>query len=222
MDLKRWLWLGSLLLILSGCNATGTNDGTPVQPTPTAEVTPTKEVDSGEATKEPTVSEQLTKEEVTNKALVALKNKDHAALQKLIHPKQGVLFSPYVYIDKETALTFQANELPTFADKKVWEWGVQDGSGEPIKLSFADYYERYLFNHDFTTAEEVKADEVIMPGNMIVNIKEVFPNAAFYDYHFSGFDEQFAGIDWASLIVVMEQYEEEWYVVALVHSEWTV
>ncbi|MFD2115528.1 hypothetical protein ACFSTH_06370 [Paenibacillus yanchengensis] len=218
--MKKWIVMGSLLLILSGCSATGANDGGTPGTSPGSSTPPATEAPSNESTATPVST--LTKEEAAAQVLKALKEKDHAALQSVVHPEKGVLFAPYVYIDKETALTFKAADLPTFDDEKVYEWGVQDGTGDPIKLNFADYYKRYLFNHDFTTAEEVKENEVVMSGGMIVNMKDIFPDAQFYDYHFSGFDEKYEGLDWASLIVVLEEHEGSWYVVGLVHSEWTV
>lgn len=39
---------------------------------------------------------------------------------------------------------------------------------------------------------------------------------------FSGLDEQMAGYDWCSLKLVFECYQGDWYLVGLVHSEWTV
>ena len=38
----------------------------------------------------------------------------------------------------------------------------------------------------------------------------------------NGLDPDMKGYDWCSLKVVLEDYGEEWYLVALVHSEWTI
>jgi hypothetical protein len=37
-----------------------------------------------------------------------------------------------------------------------------------------------------------------------------------------GAKPEYAGLDWASLLLVFEQYESRWYLVALVHDQWTI
>jgi hypothetical protein len=42
------------------------------------------------------------------------------------------------------------------------------------------------------------------------------------EYHFSGFDKKFEGMDWASLKLVFENSNNEWYLVGIVHDQWTI
>lgn len=163
-----------------------------------------------------------TSQEAADAVILALKDKDLTKLAALIHPEKGVLFSPFAHIDQETALVFQQDELPDLTDATVRTWGIYDGSGEPIELTFAQYYDKFVYDKPFIEAESVGKDEIIGQGTTVVNLKEVFPNSYIVDYHFSGFDDQYEGMDWESLILVLEQHEGAWYVSAIVHSQWTI
>jgi hypothetical protein len=42
------------------------------------------------------------------------------------------------------------------------------------------------------------------------------------EYHFSGFEAQYEGMDWESLRLVFIQEDSTWYLVGIVHDEWTI
>jgi hypothetical protein len=153
---------------------------------------------------------------------LALKEKDLATLAHYIHPDKGLLFSPYVHIDNDTAQVFAADQLPALTDATVYTWGAFDGSGEPIELTFGQYYDKFVYDKDFLEAETVGVNELKGTGNSLPNIEEVFPGSFVMDYYFSGFDEQYEGMDWESLILVLEEQAGAWYVSAIVHSGWTI
>ncbi|MHA7965856.1 hypothetical protein ACX93W_17180 [Paenibacillus sp. CAU 1782] len=163
-----------------------------------------------------------TAEEGAHAVVAALKDKDMEKLKTLIHPEKGLLFSPYVHIEKDSALVFKRSELPALDDEKIYTWGQYDGSGESIKMTFAQYVERFVYDHDFSSPEQIGLNEIKGSGNSLPNIQEVFPEGQFVDYYFSGFEEQYAGMDWASLIIVLEEYQGSWYAVAAVHNQWTI
>ena len=97
-----------------------------------------------------------------------------------------------------------------------------DGSGEPINLTFEAYFERFIYDADFARPHAIGYNEIIGAGNTINNIAEVYPNAVTIEYHFEGFDPTFAGLDWRSLRLVLEGKEGTWYLVGIVHDEWTI
>ena len=41
------------------------------------------------------------------------------------------------------------------------------------------------------------------------------------EYHFKGMDAQQGGMDWRSLRLVLEAHNGAWYLVGIVHDEWT-
>ncbi|WP_138755139.1 hypothetical protein [Paenibacillus sinopodophylli] len=150
-----------------------------------------------------------------------LKGEDLQSLAAYIHPNKGLLFSPYAHIDTASAKIFPAASLPALTDTTIYHFGEYDGSGEPIDLTFKQYYDQFVYDKDFLDAETVGSDEILGTGSMKVNIKELFPESYMMDYHFSGFNEQYEGMDWASLILVLEEWDGAWYVSAIVHSQWT-
>src|SRR4030095_7545132 len=154
--------------------------------------------------------------------ILALKEADMTKLAAYIHPDKGLLFSPYAHIDTATAKVFPAAGLPALTDTTVYQWGSFDGSGEPIALTFKQYYDKFVYDKDFIASETVGTDQIKGTGNTIVNIKDVFPNSYVMVYYFSGFDPQYDGMDWESLVLVLEESNGAWYVSAIVHSQWTI
>ena len=148
---------------------------------------------------------------------------DFASLSLYIHPTQGVRFSPYAYVDVQNDLLFNAQDITGLPlDSTVYTWGAYDGSGFPIELSFADYYSRFVYDEDFANPHMIGLNNIIGFGNTLVNISSVYPNGVFLEFHFTGFDPQYGGIDWRSLILVLEQFDGDWYLVGIVHNGWTI
>lgn len=157
-----------------------------------------------------------------NAILLALDKKDKKALEKFIHPKLGIYFSPYVYVNKKEDLHVSKKEFLAFASSEEKRtWGRQDGTGNPIFLNFDEFIDRYIYKAKYLKAEASSIDSVIGKGNLVNNITEVFPNAKVFESHFSGIDPQYQGMDWCSLRLVFEEYESDFYLVALVNDEWT-
>jgi hypothetical protein len=154
--------------------------------------------------------------------IMALEYEDLETLATAVHPEKGVRFSPYTYVRGED-LTFGAAQIRgLFADQTVYTWGVFDGTGEPIEFTFRAYFDRFIYDVDFARPDVVGLNETIGAGNTINNIVEAYPGAIAIEYHFEGFDPQYAGMDWRSLRLVLEKSEGVWYLVGVVHDEWTI
>lgn len=109
-------------------------------------------------------------------AVIALKEKDMEKLASLVHPVKGVLFSPYSHIILGEDKVFMKEQLKgLFESNEVYTWGIYDGIGDPIKLTFMQYYEKFIYNQDFANAEKVAYNEEQHYGNTIVNISDVYP-----------------------------------------------
>lgn len=159
---------------------------------------------------------------VAKAAVVALKKKDMKALAKLALPELGIRFSPYATVDVVKDVVLRPAQLAdAFQDKTVLEWGAYDGSGDPIKLTFADYDKRFIYNRDFAKAESVGYNQVLHQGNSLNNIKDAYPNGVFVEYHFSKSPDG-NEIGWSSLRLVFEQHRGKWILVGIVHDEWTI
>lgn len=171
-------------------------------------------------------SEEYIKSIIEDRAanvLTAIKNYDVEKLADAVHPDKGVRISPYGYVDVDNDLVFPAEEVKNLAnDSKTYLWGYYDGSGEPITLKFSDYYKRFIYDADFLNAEQVGYNKVLGHGNTLNNSFDVYKNSIIVEYYFSGFDPQYEGIDWRSLRLVFEKKDDTWYLVGIIHDEWTI
>ena len=170
--------------------------------------------------------------EATAKALVektalavidALKNKDGAKLATYAHPDKGVRFSMYPFVRTDTDVVLTATDLASaFTDPKVRLWGVTDGKGDDFRVTFADYYPKYIYDVDFAKAPDVAYNRAIGTGNSTDNSATAYPDAVMVEYHFASFDPQYGGMDWRSLRLFFEQKNGTWYLVGIVHGQWTI
>jgi hypothetical protein len=152
----------------------------------------------------------------------ALKEKDMGRLVELVHPQMGLRFSPYATV-KDSDQVFQAAQVAgLMTDPTVYLWGHFDGSGEPINLTFADYYAKFVYDEDFTNAPQIALNHRLGMGNSIDNISEYYQEAMVVEFYFPGFDPQYEGMDWRSLRMVFLQSNGSWYLAGLVHDQWTI
>ncbi|MBP1156561.1 MULTISPECIES: hypothetical protein [unclassified Paenibacillus] len=164
-------------------------------------------------------------EEQARKSVQALKEKDMEQLSDMAHPVKGIRFSPYGYVESQSKLVFRAERLKELmTDKAVYEWGVYDGSGEPIQLTFAEYFDQFIYDADFAQSHKTSVNREIGQGTTRSNLTEVYPSDrySFAEFHFQGFDMQFEGLAWKSLRLVFEKSNNGWYLVGIVHDQWTV
>lgn len=155
--------------------------------------------------------------------LQSIKDKDMNTLSTFVHPSNGVRFTPYEFIDLQNDKVFTAAQVAALAnDSQIYTWGSYDGSGDPIDLDFNDYYNQYIYDEDFISPHLIGNNVPIGKGNMINNISSEYPNGQFVEFHFTGFDPQYEGIDWRSLRLVFEDVGGTWYLVGIVHGQWTI
>jgi hypothetical protein len=158
-----------------------------------------------------------------DKALHALKDGDMTKLAAIVHPDKGVRFSSYSNVNLQKDIVITAAGVPNLmTDTNVFNWGVYDGSGEPINLTFEQYHKKFIFDVDFLEAPQIVFNEIIKRGNIINNVKESYPGDIFIEYHFPGFETEYNGMDWRSLILIFEKKENTWYLVGIAHDQWTI
>jgi hypothetical protein len=154
--------------------------------------------------------------------LIMLKNYQYDQLQEIVHPDLCLQFSPYSYLNINNVIFcgLDLNNYATSDDPLLW--GSYDGTGDPISLTFRDYHERFVYDQDYLQSPVVGFNIEVSSGNSINNIDEVFTNSIMLEYHFPFIDPQYAGMDWRSLRLVFVEEGESWYLVAIIHGEWTI
>lgn len=155
--------------------------------------------------------------------LDALANEDMTTLSALVHPTLGVRFTPYGYINLTSDLVFTSSAVPNLlADTTLYNWGAYDGSGDPITLTTADYFDAFVYDEDYLNPHIVGVNNIIGTGNSLINISTIYPSASFVEFHFTGFDPQYGGIDWSSLILAFENVAGDWKLIGIIHNQWTI
>lgn len=161
--------------------------------------------------------------EAADTVIAALRDKDTETLAEYVHPDKGVRFTPYTYVSTKHDVVFYPEAARNlFSDENQYLWGSYDGTGWDILLTPAEYYDRFVYSHDFANAPQVGYNEFLSFGNMLENQFEVYPDAVIVEYYFPGFEAQYEGMDWKSLRLVFEQHQGSWKLVGIIHNEWTI
>lgn len=217
-----------LILLLSACTPTPTVDITKLEgqiKEKDAKITEleSKIKDLEAVPNQPPTSNSSNIIIVAMNALDSLKNKDMNTLSTLVHPSKGVRFTPYEYVDGQNDIVFTAAEVLGLAtNTQIYTWGDYDGIGDPIDLDFNNYYDKFIYDQDFINPHIIGNNVAIGAGNTIQNISTAYPNTEFVEFHFTGFDPQYEGLDWRSLTLVFEDVGGIFYLVGIVHGEWTI
>lgn len=217
---KLWMTLLMITLILTGC-ATNSRSSEDYE----KEITTLKnQLEAYETTQNQMTNldqSELLLSGVT--VLKHIKDRDMTALSLWVHPQKGLLFKPYASNSTEDTIVLTKDTLTSvYASKDVLIWGTYDGSGEPIQLTFSEYFKRFVYDAPFIEPESIGVNHTLSSGNSMTDFKTVYPNASYLEYHFSGFEPQYEGIDWKSLFLVFEKVDGKWYLIAIEHNEWTI
>lgn len=160
---------------------------------------------------------------LSRQVLLAFKQDNARYLLNFIHPTLGLRFSPYGYVDTVGDVTLDPaafGDLISDPSKKI-KWGNYDGSGDPIELTFPAYIKKFIYDVDFINAEKVALNSFIGHGNSLNNLEQVYPETEFVEYYFSGFDKKYEGMDWRSLRIVFKKIKGKYYLLGLIHDQWT-
>ena len=162
---------------------------------------------------------------LTQNILVTLKNKNYPAFANYIHPVSGIRFSPYAYVDTLNHLRFSREKFIVMArndNPEMIVWGKFDGTGDPIKMTLNNYMRRFVYDVDFVKPEKRTVNDFIGTGNSLNNLSSVYKDCDFTESYFSGFKKEYAGMDWKSLRLVFKERNGRFFLVGIVHDEWTI
>ena len=153
-----------------------------------------------------------------------IKAGDYRALSRAAHPELGVLFSPHATLDELANKRFSADEIAAFGtDTNVYVWGLGSDSGEPIEMTPSDYFAKYVFRKDYTTAPFVGINNVVRTGNALENMTDIFPDMQFVEFHIPGTEQNpTEDFDWCTLRLGFEEYNGSLRLAAVIYSKWSV
>jgi len=150
--------------------------------------------------------------------LYYLESGAYDSLAKMVHPESGLRIVPMVNCTPSNPL-FGALKL-----KSIWDsdssifWGIADGSGDSIVLTFENYKKKFLQNRDYKSATPEITNKPFHFTNTRQNIQEFFPKSNLVDFTVNPKED----MDWGSLIFVFKIYEGQWKLVGILSNYWTI
>jgi hypothetical protein len=149
----------------------------------------------------------------------AVSSQDGNLLAQLIHPERGLRIH-HAWWNPEVRIS-RADARQLFTSAAGYDWGVQDGSGQPIVGSFKEHI-LPLLQQDLLLATETGCDEIIHGGTAgFVRLPDGYDAVHYYSLYRPG-TEEFAGMDWGTWVVGVEKWQGSYYVSFLVHFKWEI
>lgn len=164
--------------------------------------------------------------EVAQRVVLLLKAKDFAGLQPYTILDKGIRCTPYAYVDVDKDRVLSANALSgALADLNVYLWGSYDGTGDPITLTTADYYAKFISDKDYPTATQQGTGKRLGVSNSKDNSATAYPGATIYEFYYRDKDatEEMKSFTWGSLRLVLTEYKPgDWRLLGVIHDQWTI
>ena len=155
--------------------------------------------------------------------LKTIKSSNFPAFALYIHPKLGIRFSPYAYTYIKTDLKFSRKKFQAAVkSKQEISWGEEDPTADAIKLTIKGYFNKYVYDVDYLKLNDIGVNKFIGGGNSLNNLKEVYKNFDFIEFHCKGIEKKYEGMDWRSVRLIVSKYKGKLYLIGVVHDEWTI
>lgn len=178
---------------------------------------------SGIILPEPEIQIDMTnKDEVIEYAIKALKEKNIDNLAK-VTSEEWIRFSPYSYVDKDIHINLKKEELKEAIESEIdYVRGTEDGIGEPILMTFKNYFKRFVYDEDFQQLAEKNYDEYFQRWNTINNIEDIYPGTSTVEFFIPWLNPEYWWLDRQALNLVLKLENNQWKIRAIVHNEWTI
>lgn len=151
--------------------------------------------------------------------LLAIKNLDMVKLSEFVHPKRGVRFSEYAWVDHDDKwLSRQQVRNLARRDRRT-VWYTADEAGTPMRMTAREYFKN-VYEYDYLKASRVSYNTQHKRSNTIPNVLDFYPRAIVVEYYEPSRDSSMVG--WPTLWLVFEKLGSEWYLVAVVKDSPTI
>lgn len=152
----------------------------------------------------------------------ALANNDFSRITNDIHPTRGVRFSMYAYVRPDKDKVFSREQYAQYLQQSKirFTWGEKDGTGDLLITPLPTYLQTWVDAKKFNNAH-IKINDFESRGNMINNIKDIYPKSDVVDFYYKG-TAKYDGMDWRGMRLVFDDYQGKRYLVAIINDQWTV
>lgn len=147
---------------------------------------------------------------------------EFSRIAKFVDPQKGVRFSPYANIDTDSDVVLSCADLRSPSKlQAVRKWGAYDGSGAPIRLSFRRYYRQFIYDRNFAQAPKIGYNEQNAKSSTAGNIDDTYADAITVEYYFPP-PNATEETHWSALRLIFQRTGDDWFLVGIVHDQWTV
>lgn len=156
-------------------------------------------------------------------ALRTIQSRDFKKLASYVDGTQGLTFTSFSTVDREVDLNFTADQVAGFAQEtEKYNWGVNPETREALNMTPEQYFAAYMYGVDYTQASQIGVDKINIVGNALENVTEAYPGCRFVEFTFPGLGSGAQRQEWSSLKLVFTLSQNQWKLVGLIHSQWTV
>jgi hypothetical protein len=158
----------------------------------------------------------------TNELIDLLSIGDWTGFSEHFHPTEGCTFVPYTFMTEDEQVFTAKSFQESIKNNTKHNWGEQDGSGNPIISTIKDYSSNYIYSANFKDSlVEIHYNQDFAFSNTQNNIYEYFPFSDAIEYYHPG-SKGYEDMDWRSVIFRCSLIDGKYYLIAVVHNEWTI
>lgn len=142
---------------------------------------------------------------------------DKAKLASLIHPVKGVIVTWNVVFGGEADIGFSREEIRRLQkdDQEKIHFGQTYGKGDDVFMTLHHYLEILTRPiSDITKIEKLKSNKRYTSNDKQERIG--------YEVFWINEDSKDKEYDWLGLVIILEKFEGQWYVVGLLRDRWTI
>ena len=140
---------------------------------------------------------------------------DGKKLQKYIHPDKGVVMTWNVRFGGREDLHFTKEQIAAMDTKKIY-WGQTYGKGDDVYMTLEDYLG--MMTRDIRDITKIETLQDLKGFTNSISASKQVGYEVFWINEASKAKEY----DWLGLVVILEEYQGQWYVVGLLRERWTI